>query len=283
MDRLYLWRIRKKTANKVGTTPLTLKKFDYLKVFTTTLDVNSGVRTCLTHPFTSDHDPALLTRVENSLRDDELTAQTKKIWKKHLLAQKNWKLSEKSLKSSLLQVSSDEPLVLKKILDHQRDTFSLIKSLVKDYGAENSFNAMKLKEQLYQTKMFKSAKEFVESVELENKNLVTTGASIPDEDLAMIAINALKTDPRYQMSTKAVLIASHLKESWAVMKIHSINLGAGDVYNASAPKVKTRMAMFVRGKEKISYCFQCKVKHPHGKHLSEKRIGSIAAMEDSFV
>jgi hypothetical protein len=38
----------------------------------------------------------------------------------------------------------------------------------------------------------KTVKEFVESLELVYKGLVTTaGASIPDEDLAMIAINAL--------------------------------------------------------------------------------------------
>ena len=43
----------------------------------------------------------------------------------------------------------------------------------------------------------KNAKEFVESIKLVYKNLVTEGASIPNEDLAMIAINALKTDPRY--------------------------------------------------------------------------------------
>jgi len=183
----------------IGTTPVTLKKFvsknvvDYLKVFTTTLDVNPGTLMCLTHPFPLDDDPALLTRVENSMRDDEPTAQTKKIWKKHLQVQQNWKLSKKGLKSALLEVSSEEPLVLKKILDHVGDTYSLIKSLVKDYGAEHSFNAMKLKEQLYQTKMdtSKNAKEFVESIKLVYKNLVTEGASIPNEDLAMIAINAL--------------------------------------------------------------------------------------------
>lgn len=155
--------------------------------------------------FPSDKDPALLTRVENSMRDDEATAQTKKIWKKHQMAQKNWRLSEKGLKSALLQVSSEEPLVLKKILDHVGDNYSLIKSLVKDYGSENSFNAMKIKKQLYATKMdsSKTAKEFVESLELVLKNLVTAGASIPDEDLAMLAINALKTDSRYTGSTKA--------------------------------------------------------------------------------
>ena len=195
---------------------------------------------------------------------------------------------DKLLKSVLLQASSNEPLVLKKIIDFEGDTFSLLKAIVKDYGAENSFNAMKLKEQLYQTKMdtSKTAKEFVESVELVYKNLVTAGASIPDEDLAMIAINALKTDSRYQGSTKAyeaVLIASKIKPTWEEVKTHAINLGAGDTDNASAPKLKTPIAMFAGGKEKISFCRQCKVKHLHGKHLSEKRICNIAAMADAVV
>ena len=283
-----------KTANKVGTIPQTLKKLDsknivdYLKVFTTTLDVNLGALLCLTYPFPSDDDPALLTRVENSMRDGEMTAQTRKIWKKLQMSQRNWKLSEKSMKSALLQVSSEEPLILKKILDHQGDVYSLIKSLVKDYGTENSFNAMKIKEQLYQTKMdsTKTAKEFVESLELVFKNLVTAGASIPDEDLAMLAINALKTDPRYSGSTKAyeaVLVTSHLKASWEDVKTHAINLGEGDTDTASAPKIKNPVAMFARGKEKVSYCHQCKVKHPHGKHLTDKKIGSIAAMADAVV
>ena len=51
----------------------------------------------------------------------------------------------------------------------------------------------------------------MKSLELVYKNLVTAGVSIPDEDLAMTAINVLKTDPRYQGSTKAyeaVLITS---------------------------------------------------------------------------
>jgi hypothetical protein len=46
-----------KTANKVGTIPQTLKKLDsknvvdYLKVFTTTLDVNPGALLCVTYLF----------------------------------------------------------------------------------------------------------------------------------------------------------------------------------------------------------------------------------------
>ena len=85
-----------------------MKKFDsknvvdYLKGFTTTLDVNPGALLSLTHTFPSDEDPDRLTRVENSMRDDEPTAQTKKIWKKHQQAQKNWRLSDKGLKSTLL-------------------------------------------------------------------------------------------------------------------------------------------------------------------------------------
>jgi hypothetical protein len=39
--------------------------------------------------------------------------------------------------------------------------------------------------------------------------------------------------------------------------------------------------MFSRGKEKTSFCHQCRIKHPHGKHLSDKKIGSIAAMADA--
>ena len=152
----------------------------------------------------------------------------------------------------------------------------MIKSLVKDYGSENSFNAMKIKEQLYATKMdsAKSAKEFVESLELVFKNLVTAGASIPDEDLAMLVINALKTDPRYQQSTKAyeaVLVTSHKRASWEDVKTHAINLGEGDTDNATVPKMKNTVAMFSRGKEKVSFCHQCKIKHPHGKHLSARR------------
>ena len=51
-------------------------------------------------------------------------------------------------------MASEEPLLPKKILDHTGASYTLInKSLVKDYGAENSYNAMKIKEQeLYQTK-----------------------------------------------------------------------------------------------------------------------------------
>ena len=80
-----------------------------------------------------------------------------------------------------------------------------------------------------------------------------------------------------------MLIASKLKPTWEEVKTHAINLGAGDVDNASAPKLKTPIAMFAGGKEKISFCRQCKVKHPHGKHLSEKRISNIAAMADAVM
>ena len=283
-----------KSALKFQTTPKatniqTKNILDWLKILVTTVDVSHGAILCLTHQCPSDSDQALLKRVEKSLDSNgEPTALTKKIWRKHSQAKRNWDLSDKLLRSVLMQASGEEPLVLKKIIDFEGDSFSLIKSIVKDYGAENSFNAMKLKEQLYQTKMdtSKSAKEFVESIELTFKNLVTAGASIPDEDLAMIAINALKTDLRYQGSTKAyeaVLIASKLKPTWEEVKTHAINLGAGDVDNASAPKLKTPIAMFAGGKEKISFCRQCKVKHPHGKHLSEKRISNIAAMADAVM
>ena len=283
-----------KLTNKFPTIPA-LKKIDtknivdYLKVVQTTFDVHPGALLCLTHLCPDDSDQAFLDRVQNSLNEEgEQTALTKKIWKKYNIALKNWTLSDKALKSALLQAASEEPLVIKKVLDHSSDTYSLLKDLVKDYGSENTFNAMKLKEQLYQTKMdtSKSAKEFVESLELLHKNLVTAGSSIPDEDLAMIAINCLKTDQRYQGSTKAyeaVLIASKLKPTWEEVKTHAINLGAGDVDNASAPKLKTPIAMFAGGKEKISFCRQCKVKHPHGKHLSEKRISNIAAMADAVM
>ena len=283
-----------KLTNKFPTIPA-LKKIDtknivdYLKVVQTTFDVHPGALLCLTHLCPDDSDQAFLDRVQNSLNEEgEQTALTKKIWKKYNIALKNWTLSDKALKSALLQAASEEPLVIKKVLDHSSDTYSLLKDLVKDYGSENTFNAMKLKEQLYQTKMdtSKSAKEFVESLELLHKNLVTAGSSIPDEDLAMIAINCLKTDQRYQGSTKAyeaVLIASKLKPTWEEVKTHAINLGAGDVDNASAPKLKTPIAMFAGGKEKISFCRQCKVKHPRGKHLSEKRISDIAAMADAVM
>lgn len=298
-SRIDSWSIQEygnhgKVATKFSNVPA-IKKIDtknisdFFKMALATLDVQHGMLLSLTHVCPSDTDPALLTRIENSLDEDQKqTALTKKIWKKFQLALKNWTISDKTLRSALLQASSEEPLVLKKILDHQGDIYSLIKLLVKDYGSENSFNAMKIKEQLYATKMdsAKTAKEFVESLELVFKNLVTAGASIPDEDLAMLAINALKTDPRYSGSTKAyeaVLVTSHLKASWEDVKTHAINLGEGDTDTVSAPKIKNPVAMFSRGKEKISFCNLCKVKHPHGKHLSDKKIGSIAAMADAVV
>jgi hypothetical protein len=285
-----------KTSNKYATIPsvgkINSKQIvDWLKLAIATVDTQSGLTLALTHLRPSKDDQDFQARIEKSLSEDgKSTKFTKKIFKKFVIAEKNWVLSDKTLTSVLLQASSDEPLIIKKILDNDGDVYSLIKSLVRDYGSDNAFNAMEIKKKLYEVKMDteKSAKEFVESFELTHKSLVTAGDSLPDLDLAYLALTAIKADPRYEGSTKAyeaALITSKLKPSWEDVKKHAISLGAGDESKVEQSKIKVSAALLAKGKGKeiLRWCSTCKIKHVKGKHHSEKKMSEIAAIAESIV